>query len=397
MINFDSKKIEKVIPAIIKNAIDLFRNRGFTPIAVGGIVRDYLLNGTIGSDWDFEIHHPSMPFNRDLWKDLGKELGQLGKVTFLNFEVLRLEGQNYQMEFSPPRNEIFFNDWQNLGHSNFSAEFDFRSSFHESFKRRDFTINAIGMRFDGDRIELIDPFEGILHLRDKTLHSCSDDFIKDPVRFFRAIRFSLKFKFHFSTELEKKLREMPVHTLSPPYLWSEMNKSSDPVGYLELLLKWQRHHPKLSLPVEEVFLSKLDKIRPMLKIVTRHEMWLIALESVGLSSQKWQEYFGLSLDQSKRFSRWSHLSKEFQEIKPEIFHGEFENIIKLQGFEKLFDWYFTTKQLLQKYPDLPLMEMIEVWLPDWIHLYRFDPLKDVKHIDPPLRAKYQVWNLCQRL
>ena len=85
-------------------------------------------------------------------------------------------------------------------------------------------------------------------------------------------------------------------------------------------------------------------------------------------------------------------------MKTATVHSRIEPEIKDKAeFDVLFDWYFTTKQLLQKNPNLPLMTMIESYLPAWIHLYRFEVVKDVKHIDPPLRAKYQVWNLCQRL
>ena len=68
----------------------------------------------------------------------------------------------------------------------------------------------------------------------------------------------------------------------------------------------------------------------------------------------------------------------------------------MQEFDILFDWFFSTKQLLQKYPHLPFLKLIEDFLPDWVILFQIELLKDVKHIDPPLRAKYQVWNLCQR-
>lgn len=397
MTNFDSKKFEKSMPSIIRQAIHFFESRGFTAIAVGGIVRDYLLDGRFGHDWDFEIHHSSIPFNRDHWKELGKELSQLGKVTFLNFEVLRLESQNYHLEFSPPRKEIFSEDWAQKGHSNFNAEFDFRFSFSDSVLRRDFTINSIGIEFKSNSIQLIDPLGGILHLREKSLFPCGPDFIKDPVRFFRALRFSLKLNLNLSTELEKLLTEMPVATVSPAYLWSEMNKSGDPITYLATLLQWRKYHQQLNLPIDEEFLIRKDQLSAILKDSSRQEAWMMSLEWVGLSSQRWQEYFGLSQDLSKRFSRWVQLSREFKTINPEEFHGEFDEVLKDKNFDKLFDWYFTTKQLLQKNPDLALMAMIENWLPDWIHLYRFEPLKDVKHVDPPLRAKYQVWNLCQRL
>ena len=82
---------------------------------------------------------------------------------------------------------------------------------------------------------------------------------------------------------------------------------------------------------------------------------------------------------------------------PENFHQEFETVKDSPDFVLLFDWYFTTRNLLQKNQKLPLLKIIQEHLPQWIHLYQFEAPKDVKHIDPPYRAKYQVWNLCQRL
>lgn len=341
-----------------------------------------------------ELTHETLAFNKNHWKDLGKDLSKFGKITYLPYEVIRLEAQPYQIEFSPPRKEIFIESKNH--HSNFVAEFDFKMPFPEAIKRRDFTINAMGIRFlNKKEMELLDPSEGLRHLREKILHQTGEDFGKDPVRFLRAYRFALKFDFAFSPELQKVLNEMKGGGFTPSYLWVEMQKSGDPIGYLEKLLK--SGHPELNLPLKKEDLSKFPELRKVLLNPTRHETWMIALAWVNLSAENWREYFSQSSDTGRRLSRWAETSRQFQKILPEEFHGEFETIREKASFELLFDWYFTTKQLLQKNPDLPLLKMIEDYLPDWIHLYRFEAPKDVKHIDPPFRAKYQVWNLCQRL
>ena len=190
---------------------------------------------------------------------------------------------------------------------------------------------------------------------------------------------------------------MEINGLTSSYIWSEMQKSKDPISYLKTLVLSREHHPELKLPVKETYLHKLPEIKKVLSDPSRHETWMIALEWVGLSSEEWGNFFSLSSETSRRMAKWAASSREFQTILPESLHGEFEEIRDREVFEKVFDWYFTTKHLLQKNPELPLLKMIEEYLPDWIHLFRFDPPKDVKHIDPPYRAKYQVWNLCQRL
>ena len=53
--------------------------------------------------------------------------------------------------------------------------------------RRDFTINAIAMTFDGTRI---DPMKGYDDLAAKRLRVCSSEtYINDPLRIFRDFRF----------------------------------------------------------------------------------------------------------------------------------------------------------------------------------------------------------------
>ncbi len=364
------------------------------PTLVGGIVRDFLLTGNLGYDWDIELFHDVLPFEKRAWKDLGKELSQFGKLSFLPYEIIRLQVDSYQLEFSPPRIEHFRENAKD--HSNFDAEFILKLPFEEAVKRRDFTINAMGIRLSSQKdITFLDPLEGLRHLREKILHYAGPDFAKDPVRFLRAHRFANKFKFSFSPELKVLLEGMHLEGITPAYIWSEMKKSADPINFISYLV--QEKNNELKVPLEKNFTQKVPEIKKVLGDPRKHETWIIALEWVDISSENWARYFSLGSDSSKRLARWAKSSRDFQKILPENFHGEFEEVRNRENFEKLFDWYFTTKQLLQKNSDLPLLEMIEEYLPEWILLYRFEAVKDVKHIDPPFRAKYQVWNLCQRL
>ena len=387
------KKIKSLLPKFFFSLVNDLQTQGFIPILVGGVVRDFFLNGKLGDDWDIELTHPTLSFEKGSWKDLGKDLRRYGKVTYLPYEVIRLEVSSYQLEFSPPRIENFHQNAK--GHSNFSAEFDFQLPFEESVLRRDFTINAMGLRFSAqNELEFLDPCGGLFHLREKILHSVGDHFEKDPVRFLRAHRFSQSLNFSFSPELEKKLQLMSLEGMTPSYLWGEMKKTNNPVVFLSDLVEKKEI---FSFPLEKNFREKVPLVTKVLKDPRNHLCWIIALEWVGLSSESWSRYFSLSSSLSQKLSRWARLCQGFKGLHPEEFQKDFDDLKNDSGFKNLFDWYFTTKQLLQKNPDLPLMEMIEEFLPNWIYLFRFDPPRDVKHIDPPYRAKYQVWNLCQRL
>lgn len=396
--NFNQKKFQSQLPPFYPALMSELTYYGFIPTLVGGVVRDYIREEKLGTDWDIELSHETLSFNKDLWKSLGKGLSKVGRTSFLTYDVIRVEVEGYQIEFSPPRIEHFEEHLSGAGHRNFSVEFDFKLPFEKAVKRRDFTINAMGLRIRNlKEMEFLDPLDGLRHLREGTLHPTGREFHKDPVRFLRAIRFARKYGFKPDGELLEIMKSMDVSGLSSSYLWTEMQKSNNPVEFYRDLLLWGPSHPELKLPANGELLSKFEELKRVLKDPTRHETWMIALEWIGVSCEPWQQYFSLSSQSCQRLARWARETRSFEKILPETFHGDFEIIRDLPEFEVLFDWYFTTKQLLQKNPSLPLMSMIEEFLPDWIHLYRFEPVKDVKHIDPPHRAKYQVWNLCQRL
>ncbi len=394
--SLDSKKFSSELPEFFSLIFKDILHQGLVPILVGGSVRDFFLTGKMGYDWDLELHHETMIFSLEQWKDFGRSLLKKGKVTFLPYEVIRFEINDHQLEFSPPRKEKF--DDTSSEHKNFEASFDYRMPFEQAVLRRDFTINAMGICFKNlNDFELLDPLLGLEDLRKGILHPCSSDFHKDPVRFLRALRFLRKLKFMASPELKKELRKMKVSGVSPNYLWSEMQKSGDGLGFYLDLIDESEFHPELKLPLDKSVSLKKDELARVLKDTSSHECWMIALEWVGISCGPWQNYFSLSPEFTKKFSRWAFESRLFKNISPEVFRGDFERIRLIPEFDSVFNWFITTKKLLQKKPNLPLLTIIEDFLPSWISLYRFEVLNDVKHIDPPLRARYQVWDLCQRL
>lgn len=389
----DLRAFEKEIPGKVLRALDEMRKGGYVPTVVGGIVRDYLLDGRLGTDWDIEVSHPRLAWDLQNWKDFGKSLSKLGRVNFLPFEVIRLTIEGNELELSPPRLESFTEDHH---HKNFTPTYDLSLPFEEGIKRRDFTINAMGIRL-GSELEFLDPLEGLRHLREKVLHPCGEDFKKDPVRFLRAYRFRRRLGFEFSPTLQSILVGMRALGFSHTYLWQEMQKSKHPLLFLADLLQVKESHPELDLPLPPSTLPQLKSLNEVLDPSGGQESWVIALEWTGISSEGWVEYFCLGHESARRLGRWAQNSKNFRNRHPEDFQEDFETVVLREDFLQLFDWYFSTKQIQQKYPALDLLRMIEEYLPEWIHLFRFEVVKDVKHIDPPLRAKYQVWNLCQRL
>ncbi len=178
--------------------LDFLKDKGFSPILVGGSVRDWVLTGNLGKDLDFELVYQKTDgqFIPTFFDKIFKEIKRLNsfQVECLSLNVYRLIFENgLEMEFSPPRIERY-EGLGPYGHSDFHCEFYAHLPFRDSFRRRDFTINAIGLRYRSDRLEWIDPFKGLEDLKQKKLKPCDPhSFSKDPVRLLRLCRFAERF------------------------------------------------------------------------------------------------------------------------------------------------------------------------------------------------------------
>ena len=99
-------------------------------------------------------------------------------------------------------------------------------SIEDDLQRRDFTLNTLAVRLDGEhRGELLDRCGGLQDLKDgilRTLHERS--FIDDPTRIFRGIRFEGRFGFAFAPDTMRQLEEQAdgIANLTGPRIWHEL-------------------------------------------------------------------------------------------------------------------------------------------------------------------------------
>lgn len=241
------------LPPKIFNLLSEIEKIGFSLCLVGGYTRDFFYFETVGNDLDFEIR-PIVKLDNAIasWPDYYKNLHQFlteKKIPYTEFPYLitKVKFENVYLEFSSPRTEKNLDD--NYTHHHFEAILDPELSYDLSFKRRDFTINAIGVELNlKERTEtVIDPFLGLKDLENGLLRNISDDFFLDSVRFLRLVRFKLKFeKFQIEDKLLNQLNKFNLSNLSIHHFKEELFKSR-PGSYLnkfkELILE-----KKLSLP-----------------------------------------------------------------------------------------------------------------------------------------------------
>lgn len=230
---FDLKNLHSKLPGELLKIFQLISDADFKVGIVGGWCRDYLLSGVIGKDYDLELRPVSHNENFVThFKELMKSLGSHYEIKKLKYDVFRLKSDEFECEMTLPRVEIFSDK---IHHSNFEAKFIQDLDYKLGFRRRDFTVNAIMFEL-AEEFKLIDPLGGVEDLQRKNLSSCSEDFAKDPVRFLRAVRFSLKYDFKISQDIKENFIKLSYSHFSTYYLLAEARKSGKRLTFFKKLI-----------------------------------------------------------------------------------------------------------------------------------------------------------------
>jgi tRNA nucleotidyltransferase (CCA-adding enzyme) len=184
---------------------------GGRAILVGGYVRDRLL-GIESKDLDIEVFGLS-------FENLERLLSSLGEVIHIGkaFGVFRVKG--FDADFSLPRRDSKVRP----GHTGFDVAYDPDMSFAEAARRRDLTMNAIGL--DPLTLEYLDPHGGRRDIREKRLRATDPaHFPEDPLRGLRVAGFAARFEMAPDEELKKLCSELDLSELSAERLFVELEK-----------------------------------------------------------------------------------------------------------------------------------------------------------------------------
>lgn len=210
------------LPRDVVTLVEKLNSKGINVGFIGGVVRDFILHDTISNDIDIEIRSKDPIDMNKLALELDAKLNK-------EFEILTLDFEGHSLEIGQPRIENF-NDGE-MSHKNFT--FSYSQDYLETFRRRDFTINAIMIEFNLNGISLIDPLLGLSDIENKILKPCSLSFKFDPVRKLRAYRFRINTSFDFDESLHSVLKEMNTSDCSNFYIQKEASKSKKPLSFLK--------------------------------------------------------------------------------------------------------------------------------------------------------------------
>lgn len=151
--------------------LNKIEENGFVAYIVGGYVRDKLLN--IESK-DVDIITNATP------KDLSHIFDNL--ETYDEYGAVKLKLNNNYVDITTFRIELSYKNGK-------PDEIIYTNSLEEDIKRRDFTINTIVMNSEGNIIDILDGRNDLNNKLIKTVRNVGTEFIEDPSRLIRALRF----------------------------------------------------------------------------------------------------------------------------------------------------------------------------------------------------------------
>ena len=173
-------------PKIFKTISKIADQLNQPVFVIGGFVRDQILKRETK-----DIDIVTLGSGINLAKKISKEL-DLGPVKiFKNFGTAMILIDDIEVQFVGARKESYKSDSRNPIVENGTIE--------EDQNRRDFTVNALAISLNKSSFgEFIDPFNGLIDLKNKVLKTPLDPditFSDDPLRMMRAIRFCSQLDF----------------------------------------------------------------------------------------------------------------------------------------------------------------------------------------------------------
>ena len=191
--------VKIVIPGEVKRIAKKLEEAGFQTYLVGGCVRDVLC-GREPKDWDIATNARPEEIQKIFPASVYEnQFGTVGIKTDTNDETLKV------IEITTFRLEGKYTDKRH------PDEIKFANVIEEDLARRDFTINSIALKIQGDRLQstIVDPFGGQEDLKKKlirTVGNPEERFGEDALRLIRAVRFAVQLDFKIEKETAEAIK-----------------------------------------------------------------------------------------------------------------------------------------------------------------------------------------------
>ena len=201
------RSLDSALLDLIHRIADESSALGFPIYLVGGSVRDLLLGRPI-ADLDLTVEGDAIKLARALVKKYGGELTMHEKFFTATWTPQSPVSSLQSLDLISSRRETYSHPG--------ALPTVTKSTLDDDLRRRDFTINAMAIRVDGDHFgELYDPLHGQADLEKKLIRVLHpNSFLDDPTRIFRALRYAERYGFTIESETLKLVNDDSRKVLS---------------------------------------------------------------------------------------------------------------------------------------------------------------------------------------
>jgi len=316
------------LPQNVQNILTKLTGAGYEAYAVGGCVRDSLLQEE-PKDWD--ITTSAFPdqvkqlFSRTV--DTGIQHGTVsvlfGKESY-EITTYRIDG-NYEDSRHP-------------------KEVSFTASLTEDLRRRDFTINAMAYNEESGLVDLYNGMEDLNQKKIRCVGDPQERFQEDALRMMRAVRFSAQLGFQIEDDVLETIKKLApnIAKVSEERIRTELVKILESCHPEEIKLLKDTDLMKVFLPEIDMVMSDTTEELKLLKMLTQIEN--IKLRIVGLFFQinspkiavevlRRLKFDHITINKTKLLLSWVN-------VKPELTGSGVRKIMSQAGnqlFPDLFD------------------------------------------------------------
>lgn len=210
--------IEKLNGKVFTHLTNVADRLGLECYLVGGYVRDLFLERPT-NDIDVVVVGSGVHMAEAFAAEIGRGCHL---SVFRNFGTAQVKWQNTEVEFVGARRESY-----SRGSRKPVVE---DGTLEDDQLRRDFTINALAVCLNKDRLgELVDPFDGLTDLAEGIVRTPCDPnitFSDDPLRMMRCVRFATQLNFRIDDSTFEALvrNKERISIISSERIIDELNK-----------------------------------------------------------------------------------------------------------------------------------------------------------------------------
>ena len=211
------------LPSQVEWILKKLRDRGYEAFAVGGCVRDTILNRKPG-DWDITTSARPEQVKAVFGKTVDTGL-QHGTVTVIRDHV-GYEITTYRID----------GEYEDGRHP---KEVEFTADLREDLRRRDFTINAMAYSHETGLVDIFGGLEDLKAGRIRCVGNSLERFTEVALRIMRAVRFAAQLNFTIEEETWRALSAIAPNLshVSKERIQTELTKtllSGNPQGVLAM-------------------------------------------------------------------------------------------------------------------------------------------------------------------